>query len=665
MPLLILHIALFIPLHHCFDYLPPENYTPKDLKEGMRVKVPFGKREMIGILINTSSHSQVDSKLLKHAIAILDESSILPKKIFELIHFTSQYYHYPLGEVVACALPGLLRKGKPLQFTQSPLICHEEQITYHELDSHQKEAVDSISQHFSQFQTFLLHGVTGSGKTEVYLQVIEKVLYANQQALVLVPEISLTPQTIARFQERFGIFIAVLHSGLTEKQRLDAWVKAKEGVARIVIGTRSAIFTPLKNPGIIIVDEEHDVSFKQQTGLHYCARDLAIVRAQIEKIPVVLGSATPSLESFYNAKNNRYRLLELPQRVGNAVKPNLYLIDLRNQPMENNLSFPLLEKIREHLENKGQILLFLNRRGFAPVLICYACGWVANCKRCDAKLTLHRYPFSLQCHHCNSSRIPDQHCPECKSENLFQLGYGTQRLEETLKKHFPEVGIIRIDRDSTRKKGDLQNILETIHNGENRILIGTQMLAKGHHFPEVTLAAILNADSGLFSTDFRASERMAQLLIQVAGRAGRSEKTGEVFIQTHHPDHPLIQRLIQQNYADIASVLLTERSEAALPPHAHLALIRAESTYKEQPLIFLKQVRDLSHQLSKNKINIWGPIPSVMEKKAGHFRAQLLFQTTKRHTLHSLLKNLLTQIESLPNVRRVRWSLDVDPREMV
>lgn len=668
----ILQIALPVPLYRHFDYLAPAEFGNGKLEIGMRVKVPFGKREKIGILISVKSESTLPAKQLKEAIAILDQSPLLSLTMIELITWASHYYHYPLGEVFAAALPSSLRKGKeasPRKKAKRKTIIESEtcqtNVSVPLLNQFQQTAIETVARYLKEFQAFLLNGVTGSGKTEVYLQIIDKVIHANKQALVLIPEIGLTPQTLARFQQRFQCKIALFHSGLTEREKLDHWLLAKTGEAKIIIGTRSAIFAPLLNPGIIIIDEEHDISFKQQDSFRYCARDLAIVRARLENIPIVLGSATPSLESIYNVKQQRYQLLTLPERAGSIPHPQFHLIDLRNQTLENGLSPHLLAIIQKHLNNQGQILLFLNRRGFAPAFICQHCGWMAECKRCDAKLTLHKTPPYLQCHHCGSTQTVITQCPDCQQNHLIPLGQGTQRLEETLTKHFPKTSIVRIDRDSTRHKGKLENMLEDIHTGEHRILIGTQMLAKGHHFPDVTLVAILDADSGLFSADFRASERVAQLITQVAGRAGRAEKPGEVYIQTYHPQHPLLLQLIQQDYDRFAEVALEERKKASLPPYQYLALIRAEALNKEYPLKFLTEVKQLAEKIRDDDVVALGPVPAIMQRRAGFSREQLLLQSSQRNHLHQLLKQLVPKITSLASARRVRWSLDIDPKEMI
>ena len=533
----------------------------------------------------------------------------------------------------------------------------------------QQDAVTAVCTALGNFQAFLLDGVTGSGKTEVYLQIIEQTLARGLQALVLVPEIGLTPQLIERFQRRFHRPLAVLHSGMSDRERLSAWVMARNGHAPLVIGTRSAVFTPLLRPGVFIIDEEHDTSFKQQDGFRYSARDVAVMRAHQTNIPVVLGSATPSLESLHNVNLGRYRSLKLPERAGSAVHPSIETLDVRHQPMDDSLSQPLLTLITRHLANHNQVLLFLNRRGYAPTLLCHDCGWVAGCRRCDARLTLHQPLYQegrlLQCHHCGMQRPPDKHCPACKSADLRALGHGTERIEHALKKKFPDTRITRIDRDSTRRKGSLQALLDSAHSGASQILLGTQMLAKGHHLPDVTLVGILDTDQGLFSADFRASERMAQLILQVAGRAGRAEKPGQVILQTHHPDHPLLQLLLTQGYHRFAEAALAERREAGLPPYSTLALLRAEAGHRDHPQQFLHQARDAAAALAIAGVELLGPVPAPMEKRAGHYRAHLLIQATRRSDLHHLLDAWLPGLEKIPGQRKVRWTLDVDPTEMI
>lgn len=531
------------------------------------------------------------------------------------------------------------------------------------LNPAQQSALSSILNSITKFQVTLLDGITGSGKTEVYLQAIHEVLQQNKQILVLVPEIGLTPQTIDRFRKRFSVPVIALHSGLTDKERLNAWLKAKTDMPQVFIGTRSAIFTPFKNLGLIVVDEEHDISFKQQDGFRYHARDLAIIRARDTNIPVILGSATPSLESLSRAAQGKYVHLTLPERAGVALLPTFSVIDIRNKYLDEGLSPPLLALMKKHLDNNEQVMLFLNRRGYAPVFMCHGCGWVATCKRCDARMTFHQGPPRLHCHHCDSRRMIIKKCEGCQNTDLQVVGLGTERLEESLQKYFPDHSIVRIDRDTTQRKGSMEKILDGIHEGKHHILVGTQMLAKGHHFPNVTLVGIVNADSGLFSADFRSVERMGQLILQVAGRAGRVEKPGTVVVQTHHPDHPLLQKLIYENYANFAENLLQERQSAELPPYAFLAMFRAEANQASVALDFLQKIKDLA---TANKLSfpIYGPMPAPMAKRAGRSRAQLLMHATHRPQLQQFLKQLLSAVEKIPSKHQVRWSLDVDPLEM-
>ena len=532
-----------------------------------------------------------------------------------------------------------------------------------QLTPQQAAAVDSIRAGDGRFGCFLLEGVTGSGKTEVYLRVIEPLLDRGRQVLVLVPEIGLTPQLVDRFRERFGVNVCNLHSGLGDPQRLQAWRQAAAGEASLILGTRSAVFTPLRHPGLIVVDEEHDGSFKQQDGLRYSARDLAVWRAHHLNVPVVLGSATPSLETLYNARQGRYRHLQLPERAGDALHPHMRLLDLRGQSMRGLLSDPLIRSIHRHLDNHGQVLLFLNRRGYSPALLCHACGWVADCRRCDARMTLHQQRGELRCHHCGSQRPVDRFCPNCGSSELLGIGEGTERIEQALREQFPDHPVLRIDRDTTRRKGSLEDALSAARSGRARILLGTQMLAKGHHFPAVTLVAILDADQGLFSTDFRAAERMAQQIIQVAGRAGRADRAGEVLIQTHHPDHPLLLQLIRDGYPAFADAALAERREAGLPPFASMALLRAEASRPEPARTFLEQACALAESQRPPSVQLWGPVSAPMERRAGRYRAQLLLQAPQRGELQQLLAGWIPRLDGLGSARRVRWSIDVDPAD--
>lgn len=781
----ILHVAVPKPVRRCFDYLLPAGILIDRLQPGIRVLAPFGKKQILGILLSVDGQSSIPVDKLKPIVAILDEAPILSPDMIDLCQWASRYYQHPIGEVLFSAIPTLLRHNQLLApkpqlkyyayssyptstknaFQRSPkqaqlwtlLRQHTEGLTiaeiktagfnaqqlkalidkgfiescpinshshYHNTDaaldtrrisrnwvgvagsSHQSiwgicEDGDSpatttpalerrwVEKHSIQaapqssfilndaqltainqiklaqgFKPFLLQGVTGSGKTEVYLQVIEHVIRQGKQALILVPEIGLTPQTVARFEQRFPQTIVVLHSKLTEKARLQAWLKVKADQAQIVIGTRSAIFAPLSKLGVIVLDEEHDPSFKQQNGFRYSARDLAVLRGRFQQITVILGTATPSLETLHNTQIGRFERLLLTERAGSAQSVQFRLIDLRKQYLETGLSSQLLTAIRQHLDLGNQVLLFLNRRGFAPTLLCHSCGWSASCQRCDCALILHHRPKRLACHHCASSCPVPSQCHGCQQTELISSGYGTERVEQALELQFPQVPIVRIDRDSIRHKNAMEHALELIHSGQSQILLGTQMLAKGHHFPNVTLVGILDADTGLYSADFRGPEQMGQLITQVAGRAGRAEKLGEVYIQTHNPEHPVIQALIQQGYDYFAQQILAERRQANWPPYSALALLRAEATQKTYPLQFLQEAGQVAANLRQADIGIFGPIPAPMERKAGYYRALLLVQANQRTLLQRWLGHFIPQLEQIKTSGKVRWSIDVDPLEM-
>ncbi len=663
----ILELAVPVHMWRRFDYLPPTDSTSSQWRPGIRMQVPFGRRVLTAILTATKQQTDIPAEQLKTVIATLDQQPVLTPPIMALCEWASDYYQYPLGETIAQALPKALRQGR-----ECPAVGGEAWIQAASqippglvLNPHQLQAVQTITA-AKKFQAFLLDGVTGSGKTEVYFQSMTALLQQGKQVLVLVPEIALTPQTLARFEQRFKVPIVLLHSDLTDKKRLTGWLQALQGHAAIIIGTRSAIFTPLLNPGMIILDEEHDLSFKQQNNLRYSARDLAIVRGQLENIPVVLGSATPALESLYNGKNRKYTTLSLPQRAGDAQPPQVSLIDLRDKRIVGGLSAQLLDKMREHLANGGQVLLFLNRRGYAAVVMCHHCGWMAKCTRCDARLTLHLQPEKLHCHHCGAFRPLPAKCGQCGYSELIRVGQGTERIEQVIAECFPQQVCVRIDRDSTKKRGSIDKLLAEIHSQKAQILIGTQMLAKGHHFPNLTLVAIIDGDSGLFSVDFRALERMAQLLVQVAGRAGRTERAGEVIIQTHHPHHPHLQLLLKAGYQRFAQETLIERQQALLPPFAHLALLRAEANLRETTHTFLEAAKiSLQNMPEVKNLNLLGPIPAPMERCAGRFRGHLLLQAAKRTELQDVLKQWVPTLNRVKMASKVRWSLDVDPQELI
>jgi primosomal protein N' (replication factor Y) len=728
---LIYRVAVPTPLYRLFDYRPPLDGSPA--QAGCRVRVPFGAREVIGILVSIEPRSELPLDKLKPVSEVLDQASLFSDDLFALAHWAAGYYQHPLGEALHQALPVLLRQGQPAHFAHRTLwraapgatlaaiaarafrqrallqllLEHPDGISSDALRAEggdpallkalqQKGVADPFEHHPNLphadltegvireaplplhaqqaqaveairaargFTPLLLEGVTGSGKTEVYLQAIQTCLERGQQALVLVPEIGLTPQILARFKARFRVPVLALHSGMSDRQRLDAWLWAREGSARILIGTRSAIFTPLRRPGLIIVDEEHDSSFKQQEGFRYHARDLAIYRASQLGVPIVLGSATPSLETLHNARSGRYHHLQLSHRAGKATPPVFKLLDIRQQPLDAGLSAPLISQIRDHLERGTQVLLFLNRRGFSPALICHACGTPVDCTRCDARMTLHRHPPHLHCHHCDRQTPIPRGCSHCGSDQLRPAGSGTERVDERLQVHFPDTPVVRVDRDSTQRKHALERIMRQVHSGAPCILVGTQMLAKGHHFPRVTLVAVLDADAGLFSADFRGMEKTAQLILQVAGRAGRADHPGEVVLQTLHAEHPLLNTLVHAGYEAFASEELRLRHGAGLPPFSHHALLRAEATRQGVAERFLFSLRELARQrqLLPQGVQCIGPFPAAMEKRAGLFRAQLLLQSPQRKALHRLLPLLGAMLQEHPEARRVRWSIDVDP----
>lgn len=531
----------------------------------------------------------------------------------------------------------------------------------------QRRAVASIER-AEGFQAFLLDGVTGSGKTEVYLRVAEQAAAQDRQVLILMPEIGLAPQLLSRVRDRLGGGVVVLHSGLTDRERAQAWLAARDGDAQVILGTRSAVFTPLPRAGLIVVDEEHDPSLVQQDGFRYSARDLAVFRGHSLNVPVVLGSATPSLESIYNVRCGRYQHLSLPQRAGGARAPSMQVVDIRSRPLYGGLSAPLQESLRRHLEAGQQVMLFLNRRGYAPVLICHACGWVAECQRCDARLTVHRQAGNMRCHHCGLSKPLPAVCPGCGAAELLPLGPGTERLEEALTKLFPQYSRLRIDRDTTRRRGELESCLAAAHRGEVQLLVGTQMLAKGHHLPGLTLVAVIDVDQGLFGADFRATERLAQLIVQVAGRAGRGEHPGEVVLQTRHPEHPLLHKLLQQGYSAFTAEHLDERRVAGLPPYAALALLRAEAVDAKAPYLFLEGAARWGRSVMEqycHDVELLGPVPAPMERREGRYRAQLMLRSEQRSVLQAFLSRWAGGLARIKGARWVRWSLDVDPIETI
>ncbi|MCF7640781.1 primosomal protein N' [Acinetobacter johnsonii] len=557
-------------------------------------------------------------------------------------------------QITQCILEAQDFKPQAMTLAQMPLTPNDEQ----------KRAIQNILKVRHSYHAFLLDGLTGSGKTEVYLQVMQEVLKQGKQVLVLVPEIGLTPQTVSRFQSRFHCHIALLHSGLNDSKRLQAWQSAQTGKASIVIGTRSAIYTPLPHLGLIVLDEEHDLSFKQQEGFRYHARDVALYRAHLENCPIILGSATPSIDSYALVEQGKMTRLELDQRAGVAVMPKMHVIDLKVAQKQNGISQQLIHEVQKRLDKKEQVLIFLNRRGYAPVLICESCGWQAKCPHCDANFTVHRQPYQhLHCHHCGTIHRMPEHCPQCQHSELKPIGLGTAKVEENLQALFPNFDVIRVDRDSTSRVGSWQKIYNKIQKSEPIILLGTQMLAKGHHFPYVTLVAILDIDSGLLSVDFRATERTAQLIIQVAGRAGRGEKKGEVYLQTLRPDHPLLNTLLESGYRSFAKQTLKERKSAWMPPYRYAALLRCESKDQELNQSFLQEHAQALRQASENSIDIWGPIPAPMERKAGRYQAHMVLLSKDRARMHFYIRQWWQNVwHNKPH--GMKLSLDIDPQEL-
>ncbi|HUN00915.1 MAG TPA: primosomal protein N' [Halothiobacillus sp.] len=531
-----------------------------------------------------------------------------------------------------------------------------------QLNAAQAAAVRAIAATYAEFAVWLLEGVTGSGKTEVYLHLMADVLAAGRQVLVLVPEIALTPQWVTRFSGRLGLRPAVLHSGLPDADRLQAWLAVRSGLAQVVIGTRSAVFQPFADLGLIVVDEEHDASLKQNEGFGYHARDVAIWRARRLAIPIVLGSATPSLESIRNLELGRYRGLSLPERAGGAAMPKIYPLDVRNQRMQGGLSDALLAAIEQHLLAGGQVMLYLNRRGYAPNLLCHACGWVAECPHCDSFVTWHRHAQRLRCHHCGYEQAVPVHCPSC-SAALTPRGLGTEQLEDVLTALFPGFGIERLDRDALSRVGELDRRLARIHSGAARLIVGTQILVKGHDFPNVSLVGIVDADQALFANDFRGAERFAQQLIQVAGRAGRADRAGVVLVQTHHPAHAGLTQLIRHGYGHFARGLLRERTDIGLPPVRMAALIRADGPAADAPNQLLVAMADWLGQTADERLVIWGPVPAPMARRAGRYRYQLLLLACDRRVLHEAL-NALEAWQGSRRPAGIRWSIDVDPLDM-
>ena len=570
-------------------------------------------------------------------------------------------------EISPSAVTGLEDKGYIRRFSRelSPYkkLESKQQSKPHKLNEQQSLAVAAINKGQNKNATFLIDGITGSGKTEVYLQAVQEIVAQGKQALILIPEIGLAPQAEERFRDYFGDRVMSFHSAKNDREKVDAWLGASKGLIDVIIGTRSSVFLPMKDLGIIVIDEEHDLSFKQMDKFRYSARDMALYRAKLEKVPVVLASATPSLETLKNVDEGKYELLKLSQRATGAKLPSFSAIDLRGKVLNEGISSDLIEATESELTQGNQVLIFLNRRGYASSLICKTCGWISNCDRCDALMTVHKNPLKLHCHHCESQKNYPEQCVSCGSDDFLTYGYGTERIEEFLRKSFPEYKILRIDSDSTRKKDSMDNYLHEIKKGEPMILLGTQLLAKGHHFPNVTLVGILDADSGLFSADFRGSERVAQLMTQVSGRAGRDKKPGRVVLQSYCPDHPQIEEIISGSYEKFAKKLLEDRKASKVPPFAFQAKLYAESPKSLVSRDFIRGLlkkTPLSENLRKD-IRMVGPLPALMEKKSGVYRWELSIFSKSRSKLHKSLDILQSKLYDPKTTKQVRWSIDVDP----
>jgi len=668
LPHCILEIALDTPLNSVFDYGWPHEEGAVPLV-GQLALVSFGRREVMGLIVAVKHETDVPPEKLKDALAVRSQLAPLSKEWLALAGFAADYYQRPLGEVALPGLPKNLRIPKTVALDRAlKKLARLDAATdatpsgMPPLNPEQREAADTIGGAIG-FKPLLLYGVTGSGKTEVYLQACAQVLARDPQAqiLILVPEINLTPQLEGNIRARFpGLALATLHSSLSEGERMLHWLAAHGGQARIVLGTRLAILASLPHLKLIVIDEEHDPSYKQQEGLRYSARDLAVWRAHQLRVPIVLGSATPSLESWHHAQTGRYRKLELRERaVRDAALPTVRLLDMERDKPKEGLTSGLLAALRRRLEHGEQSLLFLNRRGYAPVITCESCGWISNCTRCTSFMVLHKPEHRLRCHHCSLElRIP-RHCPTCGNVDLQPLGRGTQRFEEGLAAMFPEARILRIDADSTRKKGSAQEAFDTVHRGEVDILIGTQMVAKGHDFKKLTLVGILNPDTALFSQDYRASERLFAQLMQVAGRAGRAGLASEVLIQTRYAQHPLYAAVVKHDYDRYAGSLLEERRQAALPPYMYQALLRAEAPELATAIAFLEGARDI---LPSDAVTLNDPIPMTMTRVYNVDRAQLLVESSSRPALQAFLKEWVGLLRALKS--RVRWSLEVDPLDI-
>ncbi len=724
----VLRCAVPMPLRKTLDYLPPAHIAWDKLKRGTRLQVPLGRRTLTAILIDIHQTPAVTPKRLRCAEKLLDDLPLLDEIQLALMSWVANYYLHPIGEVFTLALSPGERRGEPpagsgaagMQLSlrgrglpkgaldrapkQAALLALLQQraasnnaiqasgiskavvremlakslIERCEIapdqiwqvrpglipNSEQQHAVSKLQIALGSYSAHLLEGVTGSGKTEVYLQAIAACIARGEQALVLLPEIGLTPQMVERFRERFDAPIVVLHSGLSDKERDRGWSAARKGEAAVVIGTRSSVFCPMARPGIIIVDEEHDNAYAQQDGLRYSARDVAVKRAHLSHCPILLGSATPSLETFDNAARGRYQHHKLAERAGGAAQPSVEILDIRSLALHGGISPALQQAITDTLSRNEQVLLFINRRGFAASLLCHDCGWVADCQNCDARMTVHRQPASLRCHHCSARQALPNQCPGCQSRRLVSAGLGTEQVEQALMSSFPSTPIYRVDSDSMTQRGAMQNLREALNTEQGVLMVGTQMLSKGHDFPRVTLVGVLDADGMLFNPDFRGEERLLQLLTQVGGRAGRAQHAGKVIIQTRQPDHPLMTQVLRTDYDVLANQLLVLRAQQGLPPHGAVAAIRCDSRQLKEGLSFLQHINSLPiAQMSHQDCRVIGPLPAAMARRAGLYRSQLIVMAKTRGNLAYRIRALVEHADSLKKPAGLAWFVDIDPVE--